>query len=156
MNRVVSCRHFKRHLEQKPLKHSLSWGTSPIKLVYCSPGSLTTWMNLMNLTNSFGWTSPRFSQRYSFTQAGTLAQYLLQRTMQKEVFFKSMSSKYVYQVCSFRLSVNASDLPATPKGLLRPDVSFFVLLSRSSMRPTLTIWHTKLILSLFKSSLPKS
>lgn len=49
-----------------------------------------------------------------------------------------------------------SALPATPNGLLRPKVSFLVLLSRSSMRPTLTIWHTKLIFSLFKSSLPKS
>lgn len=49
-----------------------------------------------------------------------------------------------------------SALPATPKGLLNPDVSFLVLLSRSSMRPTLTIWHTKLIFSRFRSSLPKS
>lgn len=54
-----------------------------------------------------------------------------------------------------RVSVQSA-LPATPKGLLNPDVSFLVLLSRSSMRPTLTIWHTKLIFSLFRSSLPKS
>ena len=47
-------------------------------------------------------------------------------------------------------------LPATPKGRRRPEVSFLVLLSLNSMRPTRTIWHTKLIFSLFRSLLPRS
>lgn len=47
-------------------------------------------------------------------------------------------------------------VPATPKGLRSPDVSFLVLLSRSSILPTRTIWHTKLIFSLFRSLLPRS
>lgn len=47
-------------------------------------------------------------------------------------------------------------VPATPKGLRSPDVNFLVLLSRSSILPTRTIWHTKLIFSLFRSLLPRS
>lgn len=64
--------------------------------------------------------------------------------------------KYCRTTANRSLTTQASALPATPKGLLSPDVSFLVLLSRSSMRPTLTIWQTKLIFSRFKSSLPKS
>ncbi len=59
-----------------------------------------------------------------------------------------------YAKCASRVMCEA--LPATPKGLRRPDVNFLVLLSRSSIRPTRTIWQTKLIFSLFRSSLPRS
>lgn len=66
------------------------------------------------------------------------------------------SSLDIWKVPCLRWSVLNHCLPATPKGLRSPDVSFLVLLSRSSMRPTRTIWQTKLIFSRFRSSLPRS
>ena len=93
---------------------------------------------------------------YLLIHAETMAKYSLWNVTQKQQGTSSQKALTRQSVCFLSVSLWGRALPATPKGLLSPAVSFLVLLSRSSIRPTLTIWHTKLIFSLLRSSLPKS